>query len=94
MTLDDAMTEATRHLMGFWHFRSASSINDGFCGDWAERVARNVRGARAVWRGRSQGYFSNHCAVLYRGKWYDAECAEGVSHWKQLPIFAWVNIQV
>jgi len=32
-----------------------------------------------------------HCFVCYNGRYYDAECPEGVDDWEELPYFQRAN---
>jgi len=68
-------------------------INNGECETWAEAVAERVANVGVVWL---DDEFSSsippyeeppaHCVVHFQGKYYDAECFDGVTDWRQLPI--------
>lgn len=64
-------------------------INCGYCEEFGERVCELVKGAEAFWKEfphPSGGYEICHYIVKYRGRFYDAECVEGVKRWRDLPI--------
>lgn len=66
-------------------------INSGNCEAFADDVALAVPGARAVWDWEAdpdqEEYVWCHCFIEYEGRYYDAECPEGVKDWRQLPFF-------
>lgn len=59
-------------------------INCGFCDNWAEAVEKRVPGAVADWY---EFNGNDHCLVEYQGRYYDAECPEGVDSPELLPIY-------
>jgi hypothetical protein len=63
-------------------------INNGYCEDWAERAAELLRerGQRAFTAWIDPDV--DHCVLVYNGKFYDADCPDGVDRWSQLPMFA------
>lgn len=70
-------------------------INNGFCEDFAEAVAARVPDAEAVpaydpelHPSREDGGWNlDHFVILWRGRFYDAECHEGVECVKDLPLY-------
>lgn len=78
-------------LEGFYYCRKVLydpttwDINNGYCEEWAEAVAQKIPQAEVVWLDQYDEELA-HCAILHRGKYYDAECLEGVINWKDLPL--------
>lgn len=76
---------------GFWFDRvrrfdpTTWDINNGECEDWANRVALRVKATEVVWLDEFDEEVS-HCAALIDGRWYDAECLDGVDDWQDLPL--------
>jgi len=79
---------------------NAYEINNGLCEEFAMSVI-GVGFGIALWQDELdqvtpltwgevkeeiEGY-CHHCFILYNGKFYDAECPEGVTHPKDLPLF-------
>lgn len=60
-------------------------INDGLCDWWAGVVCEAVPDAEALWLDDIVGVGGAHCAVRWRGRWYDAEATEGVDRPELLP---------
>lgn len=98
MTLQQAMQQATAEIMadrapkvyrGVHPNRKAHpvqhpyDINCGQCEEWAGRVEELVGDSVTV-------HDPDECHVFieHGGKFYDAECPEGVTDWRRLPIFA------
>lgn len=66
---------------------SATDINNGFCEEFAEIVAKRCGGVI-----RKRGFdnptqYPSHAWVEYEGEHYDAEAPEGVNSPEELPIF-------
>lgn len=63
-------------------------INDGKCDTWAGRAAELLRqrgkNAYTAWIDPAV----DHCVLVYDGKFYDADCPDGVDLWSELPMFA------
>jgi hypothetical protein len=57
-------------------------VNNGHCGEWARAAAELVPGSSAVW------VSEDHCVLVYRGRFYDADCPDGVDDLMMLPMFA------
>lgn len=70
------------------HDPTVWDINNGFCEDWALRAAELLRnrGQRAVTAWIDPDV--DHCVLCYDGKFYDADCPDGVDQWGELPMFA------
>ena len=71
----------------------AYDINCGYCEIWAE----NVRGVNKWWPKSDKKHtvealtddclrFGGHVFIRFKGRFYDAECPQGVKSWKQLPL--------
>lgn len=59
-------------------------INNGHCEAWAQRAAELIPGAFTAWIDPDV----DHCVLVYDGRFYDADCPDGVHRWSQLPMFA------
>lgn len=59
-------------------------INCGWCEEWANAVEKKVPGAVADWYDIND---NDHCLVVYEGRYYDAECPQGVDKPEDLPIY-------
>jgi hypothetical protein len=59
-------------------------INNGYCDSWALRAAELIPGAFTAWIDPDV----DHCVLVYDGKFYDADCPDGVDKWSELPMFA------
>ena len=70
------------------HFDAeAYDINRGECETFANEVEDLVIGAKSVWLEEIHPRFVcvGHCVVQYSGKYYDAECLDGVTDPSDLP---------
>src|SRR5438093_13086324 len=68
----------------FWP--TTYDINCGWCEDWGSAVEAAVPEAIGHWLQEPSEDDHNHYAVMFRGRWYDAECLEGVTDFHHLPI--------
>ncbi len=59
-------------------------INCGLCEEWANAVEKRAPGAVADWYEFND---NDHCLVEFQGRFYDAECPEGVERPELLPIY-------
>lgn len=70
---------------------TAEEINNGNCADWATVVWERLRdiGVFAAIEDDESlaGHDYSHTFIYYDGRYYDAECIEGVVDWIQLPTF-------
>jgi len=57
-------------------------INNGHCEAWAFRAAELIPGSFAAW------IDTQHCVLIYNGRFYDADCPQGTQNWEELPMFA------
>ena len=57
-------------------------INNGFCEKWAFLAADRIAEAFPAWIG------DVHCVLVYKGRYYDADCLDGVDDVEDLPMFA------
>jgi len=64
------------------HDPSVWDINNGHCEAWADRAAELIPGSFAAWMD------PEHCVLVYDGMFYDADCVEGKSDYRELPMFA------
>jgi len=78
------MQTETKNLLSI-EVPTSWDINCGHCEDWAKAVAKKIPGAEVIWLDQYDENIA-HCAVLYQGKYYDAECWQGVKNWKSLPL--------
>lgn len=68
-------------------------INNGLCDQFAETIEERVRGARAEWGDEEDHPFApsqypeDHCYIVYKGRYYDAEEPYGMDCPTKLPIF-------
>jgi hypothetical protein len=83
MTLQDAMTQATREICDEYGI-TPDRINEHNCFDWAFKVFNLVPGTMIGGHridGEGQSY------IEYGGLCYDSECPEGRTDWWNLPTF-------
>lgn len=74
-------------------------INDGYCMIWARKAMNALGGptmeCRFVWiddgEDKINEYEFAHAALFHRGRYYDAECLDGVEHPIDLPFFKDLN---
>ena len=76
---------------------SAYDVNCGLCEEWGERVREIYREATGKddvdvldpgnMTGDPDDSLSGHVFLRFEGKFFDAECTEGVANWQQLPLF-------
>ena len=59
-------------------------VNNGHCAAWAKRAAELVPGSFTAWIDPAV----DHCVLVYDGRFYDADCPDGVDRWSELPMFA------
>jgi hypothetical protein len=63
-------------------------INNGWCEEYANDVQTIAPSVDVVWLDGLLGDDAPaHCAILYQGRFYDAECISGVDDVHELPIF-------
>lgn len=73
---------------------SPQEINNGYCADFACVVCNGWTGVEGIGGAKLMSDEDmgaseyTHSFIEYRGKYYDAECLNGVDNWKSLPIFA------
>lgn len=60
-------------------------INNGHCEDFADAVESRCPSVSVIWLEDSEPSL-NHCVIRFQGRYYDAECIDGVEHPSQLPI--------
>lgn len=66
---------------------SSEEINRGFCEDFANLVMSRVLEAYDFDSGHDNDNEPYHVIVVWKGKYYDSDCFEGVDYYWQLPIF-------
>ena len=86
-----AMREATgRILLDFTVPKTPFDINNGYCQEWAEYVREELERAGEdveVEETPVDYDASGHFWLKIDNRYYDAECLDGVTDWKLLPIF-------
>ena len=67
---------------------SYMAINGGECETFAA-LLQDIMGEGVTWWDDEldEDYSKAHCFFYYRGKYYDAECPQGVQDWKSLPLY-------
>lgn len=63
------------------HPKDGFDLNCGLCEEWANRVAELLPGAKVV-----DSFEHGHMFVRLAGRYYDAECFDGVDDWRNLPM--------
>jgi hypothetical protein len=61
-------------------------INNGFCYEWAGTLLENLPNTE-IWEVPLGVGDTSHAFVRYNGKFYDAECLDGVVDHMDLPLF-------
>ena len=87
------VTETILNLIKEWGV-DPYDINNGRCEEFALEVIKQIPEAIDVQTESFDGEdtkLPGHVWILYQDKHYDAECPEGVSDWKDLPIFKKLN---
>ena len=73
-----------------YDLEDSSEINNGMCEDFAEDLMSLLvePEMNTIWLDElsSSPYFPAHKVLLYKGKYFDSECPDGVVDWKDLPI--------
>ncbi len=75
--------------------QDAIEINNGMCEDFAADVCSLVSNAKAFWLdeinpiikdefGEKIRNITAHKVIKYRGRYYDSQCPEGTTNWKEL----------
>lgn len=71
--------------------KSPYDINNGECEDFALEIIRRMGGYSPDLTDGAPNDMEcklpGHYWIEYKGKYYDAECPQGVSKWQELPIF-------
>lgn len=57
-------------------------INNGWCEEWAYAAAELIPESFPAWMDE------DHCVLVYLGRFYDADCLDGVEDVDDLPMFA------
>lgn len=87
-TIQDAILELVAEFG-----MSPKDINGGNCEEFADKLVGLIPSAKQMWDweaedgGVNRGWTWCHCFVKYEGRYYDAECVDGVSEWWNLPWF-------
>ena len=71
---------------------AAIEVNSGLCEEFATDLSERLPGSEVVYTENyvdwdSEDYPGGHAWVEFQGKYYDAECLDGVSDWLSLPFF-------
>jgi hypothetical protein len=66
----------------------AYDINNGLCNDFADTIESRVDGAEGLWMEEIDPKYEDysHCVIRYNGRFYDAECPQGVDSLDALPL--------
>lgn len=87
--ISDVIKSTAIDFMKEYNLDDPSDIAGGYCEDFANEIERKVPGAVGEWEWESDEVPKElewtHCAIKYKGKYYDAEAPYGVDHWSQLP---------
>lgn len=62
-------------------------INSGLCEDFAIEVTKLLELSTNSIETTEDDNLHGHYWIIFKGKYYDAECSKGVINWGQLPIF-------
>lgn len=62
-------------------------INNGLCEEWAYMVSDRIGSEVEIWETDFDGCDTHHIFIRVGGRFYDAECHEGVVNYMELPIF-------
>lgn len=57
-------------------------INNGWCEEWAYAAAELIPESFPEW------VDDDHCVLVYRGRFYDADCLDGVDDVEELPMLS------
>jgi hypothetical protein len=55
-------------------------INNGWCEEWAYAASEIIPGSFPSW------VDEDHCVLVYEGRFYDADCLDGVDDVNELPM--------
>jgi len=66
---------------------SPREINNGLCADIADEIWRKFPIAKVLSDKDMGSPEYTHSFIYYLGKFYDVECPNGITNWKELPIF-------
>jgi hypothetical protein len=80
----DSVANIQRGMPADWP--TTYDINCGWCEEWAAAVETRVTDATGVWLEEPSGLDYAHYAILFRGRWYDTECIDGVVDFHDLPL--------
>lgn len=64
-------------------------INNGLCDCFATDIEKDVTEAIGLWLEEIDSKYEDlsHCVIVYQGRYYDAECPDGVEKVEELPFF-------
>lgn len=82
----EALKESLRLTFEFSNQKTAYDINNGYCGIFADYVLYIFSKSEDIvphWVDKP----APHAFLEYEGRYYDAECLDGVKRWQDLPIF-------
>lgn len=67
---------------------SVYDIDCGWCEDYAVAVCNRVQGATELWMNDLTPFeHICHCVIKYQGRYYDAECIDGVDELRFIPLY-------
>ncbi len=88
-TTNDILQRITDSMLP--DFKTPYEINNGGCEEWAELVLAELRHSTNMvgrWATDVDHASCSHIFIEIDGKFYDAECLDGVINYMQLPLFA------
>lgn len=87
--MGDIIRELVPQFLRLYNLASVREINEGYCEVFAKEVCRIHPDAEPLWDNDMPGgpRWGTHCFVRHEEMYYDSECPDGCSDWKQLPSF-------
>lgn len=91
----ESIAEAIVRLRDDWvaecGYACPCEINGGDCLTFADEVSKLFQGAYAAWGHTVDPDLvdgSEHCVIVYKGRFYDSQCPEGVDKIEDIPFWA------
>jgi hypothetical protein len=93
MSIKEAARMVTQDILSELHgledlpyYPTTWDINNGMCNEWAERMVSELEDGEAVWLHDLMDTDASHCILVLGGRFYDAECPEGVDELREIPL--------
>lgn len=88
-TISRVIKKLANDYVQYHKFLSPGCINEGHCNIFAGYVKEIFPKVKLVFDGKidEEPDWFDHCCVYYNGKYYDAECPQGVQDWRDLPFY-------